>query len=436
MRQKIAVFLLIVIMFHSFVLIPKAHATAFQGVVGRIVFRAIAPSTLMAMGSGMSAVIGVGLGVGIGYLIIKSGGITALKNWYTAHGGAEVNPPPGILTQWGSVEVGGGDHRMKTVEALGGSNIGCFNTLIDGANQTTVCGVDAARIAYEWLHGTGTWVPPPPAPYDYNVDMAATQPSFNGTSDVWATPGTAAALAGGAAILTTSTMSDADADKFKTGSGATAASNTGTQATNPAKTDNTVTQGDITNQSMFQQMINYLSNLVGIKTSIDASKGSLDNVALGVNIQTGILDNVGVGINRMVNTMDNVGIGINRMVNSMDNVGTGVAHISTTLDNVSDSIVSKLGISLNPTVTMASRIATLQESLAGKFPFGVASGISVPSGSGGNYDFGVYHLTPSLSFSINPRLAFPGLFSFIRGLLVLLMWCGIIYACVRKVDSL
>ena len=76
-----ACFLLIVMFFHSFVLVPKANATTWEGVAGRLAFRAMAPSAIAALGSGTALVIGAVVAGGVGYLIYKSGAVTALKNW-------------------------------------------------------------------------------------------------------------------------------------------------------------------------------------------------------------------------------------------------------------------------------------------------------------------------------------------------------------------
>lgn len=434
--------LLVVIFFHSFVLVPKANATAFQGVIGRIAFRAIAPSVIAGLGSGMAAVIGVSLGVGIGYVIIKSGGITALKNWLNSAGsplakGANYRGMASNGLYYSIVTISGPAYQVWT--AFGGYH------LSPEAYGDAYQGVGNLAYAVDMINGalgqSGSTFDPPIIPTDYITSLATTQPAFDSTTHVFATPGAAAALVGGAAIVTATTMPDSDADKFKTGSGATAVTNSGTQATNPAKTDNTVTQGDVTNQGMFQQMINYLSNLVGIQTSIDASKSSIDNMALGMNIQTGILDNVGSGINRMTNTMDNVGIGVNRIANSMDNVVPAIQNQTAILDNVGglvrnlDNTVSSLKTTTATQSSLMSRVAEVRDLLVTKFPFSFALAVADPGDiAGETYSIPNIQMPLGQEIVVDP-LRYPALasfISFVRGIVALGMWAIFVLYCIRK----
>src|SRR3972149_437982 len=96
-----ACFLLVVIFFHSFILVPKSYATTWEGVAGRIAFRAFAPSVIAALSTGTALVVGAVVAGGIGYLIYKSGAVTAMKTWLnTSYPSSFPWPVPGGSTYY------------------------------------------------------------------------------------------------------------------------------------------------------------------------------------------------------------------------------------------------------------------------------------------------------------------------------------------------
>lgn len=419
--------LLVVIFFHSFVLVPKANATAFEGILGRLAFRAMAPSVIAALGSGTALVIGAVVAGGIGYLIYKSGAVDALQSWLSSGNPQYPIPPVGtpyitpVFPNGYSVKIVAHDPALnpQSYAIYWSNNGGSVWHFYSGTTNYQDC------INYIISTSGGVGISLPSVPQDYVQNMVSSQPSFPSGS-MFGTPGVAAAIVGGAAIVSAVTVSDSDADKFIAGSGASAVASDGTQAANPnnpSPTDNTLTAGDSSIIGLLSSMVNYVSNLVGIKTSVDSVKTGIDNAVIGISQQTAVLDNVGTGINSMKNTMDNVGVAINNQTAVLEDVKTGVNQLDNTLTQP-----------IATPSTISARITALRDIASTKFPFSLASSISVSAVTGSSsYVFTSLPLTPSISIPIDP---FAGplhdFFIWVRGILVWLMWAGTIFAILHK----
>lgn len=412
-----AFILLVVIFFHSFVLVPQAHATGWQGVAGRIAFRGIAPSAIAALGSGTGLIIGAVVAGGIGYLIYKSGAVTALKNWLNATvANPIVEPPAGTGNYCQTTNIAGTSKRRATKSGGGSWNLSSGPTGVEVNNG----GVSTWAEAAAWLSWTGAgsyqMITPPSTPQDYSTLLAATQPSFPSNS-LFGSPMVAAAIAGGAAIVSAITMSDGDIDKFIAGSGSTVIDSDGVQAGNPpSTTDNTVTAGDTASIGLLQQIVNYISNLVGIKTDTAGIKTGIDNVVSGISTMSGKLDNVGVFPQSGLTTLDNIAVNTGAIPAKLDNVIEIIGTVAATSSSV------------------ASRIDSLKMAASTKFPFSLAGSLSVATVSGvSTYVFASLPLTTSISIPIEPMLGpLHDLFDWIRQLLVWFFWAGTLLAILRK----
>ena len=419
--------LLVVMFFHSFVLVPKSYATVWEGVVGRIAFRALAPSVIMGMSGGMGILAGVVIGGGIGYLLIKSGAISGLKTWIDN----KTVLPFTILT-------GNGQQSASSIHPEDGSKVWNQQRV-----RTVIARPNGIFEKYYSTNGGGTWQPVAPNtdlagatswmswsdigsyqvgfpndPMDYGTWLASSQPVLP-SNTVYATPGTAAALVGGAAIVSAVQMSDADLDKFVVGLGATPVASDGTQAGNPpATTDNTVTAGDTASIGLLQQIVNWTSNLLGIKASTDAMKTTLDNSLIIQQQISAKLDNVGGS------TFPEAA------QSALDNIAAGTNAIPAKLDNVVQSISTATATGS----TVQTRIDALKTAASTKFPFSLASSLSVSGVSGAStYEFDPLPLTPTISVQIDPMSGPLGsLFVWIRQMLVWFFWLGTLFAILKR----
>lgn len=443
--------LLSVMFFHSFVLVPKLYATTWEALAGRVAFRAFAPSTVAALGSGTALVVGAVVAGGIGYLIYKSGAVTALKTWLNSSLDPQYYPPPpwGTYNTWSAAT---GPWQFRTTQ--NGPSCTYFqvnsNTEYGWPSGTqgqwmvySSCASAGDISSFVASHGGSAIPPPPTVPTDYDSSMGSTGPNFS-SSQIYGSPGVAASIVGGAAIVSAVTMPDGDADRMISGLGANEITDSGTQNGVPSSNDNTVTTGDAATIGLLQQIMNYVSNFVGIKSSIDAVKtandcvasatsalsstvasqsGKLDNIATIGLSQSSKLDNIAVIDTAISLKMDNVVTSINAQTQAIENVETKIEH----LDNTITSSVATSG-------TVQTRIQSLRDAAATKFPFSLASSLSVAAISGqSTYDFGSLPLTPSISITINPMAGpLADLFVWIRQMLVWLFWVGTLFAILKR----
>jgi len=450
-----AIFLLIVMFFHSFVLVPKAHATAFESTIARIGFRAIAPSAIAAMGAGSGAIIGVALGAGVGYIILKSGAITALKNWWNSN--MSYPAPSGVNgTEYATITGTYPSVKFMTYSNLNSGKYWGYGYYYTGSGygqQSVIYGcvaagctghadaISAKAHAYILLkqhgigtnfNGNGTWSHwntteyVPTIPGDFGTQLDTFGPPVFSDGTVKASPGAMAALSGGASIISVQTnVSDPDLDMFIAGSGSTAVdTDAGTQAgTPPSTTDNTVTAGDTASIGILQQISNFVSNLLGIKTSTEAIKTALDNSLIIQSQMSAKLDNVGSFPQSAQNALDNIAVGTQIMVSEIDQIGNKVEHMDNTL------------IQANATLgSVQTRIESLKIAASTKFPFSLVSSIGLSAVSGtSTYVFADLPLTSSISIPISPMSGpLATLFAWIRQLLVWFFWVGTLLAILRK----
>ncbi|MBE3144818.1 MAG: hypothetical protein IMZ61_13000 [Planctomycetes bacterium] len=441
--------LLVVMFFHSFVLVPKAHATGWQGIAGRIAFRGVAPSVIALLGSGTALVIGAVVAGGIGYLVYKSGAVTALKNWLTPQLSGTA-PDPATIAVGGYVYFyiySGGEIQCRVHKysdsswAMQGFVSG--NWTNETFRSSMSAAIQAAHDAWESAghspHNFSPGTAAPTVPTDYVVPLAVTQPSFPSDS-VFGSPGVAAALAGGAAIVSAVPMSDSDADKFVAGLGGSAGAvidANGVQAGNPPTTDNTVTAGDTATLGILHQIWFAVSNILGLKTAVEGQKAVLDNTLIVAQSQALKLDNVVAISQSQAGKLDNiVSVGIQQKA-ALDNIvsmtqaqTTAIESIETKVEHLDNTIAN----STSTASTVATRIEALKTAASTKFPFSLASSLSVATVSGtASYEFGSLPLTPSISISIAP-MAGPlhALFDWIRQLLVWFFWAGTLLVILRK----
>jgi len=408
--------MIVVMMFHSFVLVPKSYATVWEATAGRIAMRAFSPNMIATLGSGQALVVGAVVAAGVGYLIYKSGAVQALDTWITNYyqpthvtDGTvyQEDNPPGVC-KW--------KYNAHHVKIFWSVHYQQWVVWYMNANDQMMTSDSNAGTTYEQAYnkatnGCGYYSPPaiPDTPQDLGGPLATTQPNFS-ADQIYGSPGVAAAISGAAGIVSAVTMSDSDADKLINGIGAQSISDAGEQAGSPAVTDNTVTAGDAESIGLLQRILNYVSNLTGIKTDTTAMRTSLDNV--------------GVATQGVSTKMDNVIQGINTQTQALEDVGEKVEHLDNTISAAPDATVS----------SVQTRIDALKDLAATKFPFSLISGISVNEISGtSNYEFTALPLTPSISIPIAPMAGpLSTLFDWIRQLLVWFFWAGTLFAILKK----
>lgn len=409
--------LLVVMFFHSFVLVPKSYATTWEGVAGRLAFRALSPAAISGLTAGSGIIVGVALGVGIGYIAYKSGAITALKNWWNSNI-ATAPLSQGQVISW---TYNGVAQRIESPDGIhynyyrNGSLIWAYTNyaqLISDIGSFYGQGSKPPNQTIENFTDT----------MDYGSQLFSSQPSFPANT-VYATPRTAPAVSGSAPIVSVQTATDGDIDKFIAGSGATPVASDGTQVGNPPTTDNTVTAGDTASIGLLQEIINYVSNLVGIKDNAQSIRQTLDNSLVVQQQMSAKLDNVGSFPPAAQSALDNISLNTSVIPAKLDNVLTGV-----------QSVDNAIRTSAATSTSIQTRIDALKTAASTKFPFSLASSLSVSEISGSSsYEFAPLPLTPSISVTINP-MAGPlhDLFVWIRQMLVWFFWVGTLFAMLKR----
>jgi len=411
------VLMLIVIFFHSFVLVPKVHATAFEGTLARILFRSISPATVMGLGSNMSLVLGIPVAAGIGYLVYKSGAIDTIKSWFQSTQQTEPT-----YVQGGTYYGVTGRSIVPVVPPCGSSS---FRLMLNGVQEMVGCDW-AQQDLSNWLWPGGYTPPSPPSvPTDYSADLSTSQPNFSSTA-VYGSPGVAGAINSSSVAVSVATMTDSEADSFIAGLGgvgATGISDTGVQQGIPETNDNTVTSGDLAQVGLLQQILNFVSNLVGIKNSTETISRTLDNSLAVQQTMVDKLDNVGVFPVPAQNALDNIVVGVNNQTAILEDVKIGVESLDNTVTQVNATPIS-----------IQTRIDALRDIAVTKFPFSIAFTLGVSSISGqSTYEFASLPLTPTLSIPINPMAGpLSTLFGWIRQMIVWLFWVGTLLAILRK----
>jgi len=439
--------MLVAIMFHSLVLVPKAHATTFEGILGRVAFRALAPSVIGGMAGGMGIVAGVVIGGGLGYILYKSGAVTAMKNWLLTQLGA--TPPTLASMSVGSYctfNIKDGSGYAIPFRAKKYSDTSCsYQMFIGGAWGSEVFGPGFTTIAQAAEHARASWGgsgqqpynfspgggTAPSVPTDYATALATTQPDFATSGQIYATPGAAAALSGGAAISSVAQASDSDIAAMISGLGATEVNgDTGAQVGSPGATnDNTYSVGDSAQVGLLQSIMNYVSNLMGIKTAVEAQKATLDNTLVATQAMKTAIDNVGTGIVAMRGSMDNVGTGIAAMRNTMDNVGLAIQSQAADIDAVKDSVQSlDNALTLAPSGAAVSAISTrldgIYDTMMTRFPFSWFSVVPAPSGldTGTSPDVLAHIGGVEIDYSPWKNSGLNSILSTVKGMIGLFLW--------------
>jgi len=442
-----AMVLLVVMMFHSFVLVPKSHATAFEGTLARVAFRSVAPSIIAGLGSGTALVLGIPIAIGTAYLIYKSGAVTALKNWWNSTI-APYSPNPDGSDWLHKAGINGHLHvyyasgswgwATKTGDTCTGWNPA--TRVCSGAVLGSAWPYGSAASAYSASgYGTAPQDQPPVVPTDYATDLASSQPDFNSSIAVYGSPGAAATVGNGAVASSYTTMSDADADALIAALGATGISDTGAQSGSPASpTDNTVSLGEAETVGLLQSIMNYVSNLVGIKTGIDQIKTSTDQVKTATDCVASGMQSVNTNIQNMTGKMDNVVTGINSQNASLDNIAQGIQSEITKLDNVAAE-VHNISQTVATEQTITTRMTNLKNLCLTKFPFSFMAGIAnVNVPQGGTTIIPDIILPTGEHWVVDP-MQYPTIASFfgtVRTILAVGMWAMFTLIMIRRVTQL
>jgi len=430
MRYK-AFLMLILMLFYSVVLVPRAHATAWEGTAARIAYRAMAPSVIAALGSGVALVVGAVVAGGIGYLIYKSGALSAIDTWWdTTFAAAPYATTYYVAAHNSTVSLTPADTQWRLQ--------------INGVTRATSTWADCLNTLDYWLgtgHRPGAQTPPSTT-QDYSSQLVASQPALPSNS-VYGTPGAAAAITGGAAIVSTATMTDSEADAMISGLGASPISSAGTQAGNPnapAANDNTMTTGDSTMIGYLSSMLNYLSHLVGLEAKIDSVKTSTDNVASSVSTmsaavvsQSAKLDNIAAISSSQSLKLDNIVAASISSRQSIDNVAALTQSSATKIEHLDNSLT------LAPTSGQVTAIAAkwdgIYDVLITKFPFSWFSVVPAPSGldAGTSPDVVAHIGGVEVDYSPWKNSALNSIIGTVKTMLGLFMWAVCVAGIYRRI---
>lgn len=426
-------------MFHSLYLVPVANATAWQGYLARIAFRAVSPSTIMAMNSATAIVAPIFIAGMVGYVVYKSDAITALKNWWNSSPGADQYPVPATefatptrgAGTTASVEYMSGAWRVRTWTAAhaNSGNYADWWTSLAGYGCAPYSGNSSSNA---WLcvqamaggSGVVTHPSPPVTPTDYSTDLSTSQPSFPSQS-VYASPGMVANMTGAEAAGVATQMSDADAQAFANAAGLTAVDTAG--QTQDGFHDATPADNGATGS--FPAAAMALLDAIRANTGSSAQtleqirQQGLENTATFPVAAQNALDNIAVGTLGVSNKLDNVIGGINAQTTAIEDISTKVEHLDNTITQ-----------STATSSTVQSRIDALKTAASTKFPFSLASSLTVAPISGtSTYEFTSLPLTSAISIPIQPMMGpLHTLFDWIRQLLVWFFWAGTLFAILRK----
>jgi hypothetical protein len=417
---------LIVMFFHSFVLVPKSYATVSgvsKGAV-RLAYNAFSPAQLLANG-GKAALVGwrVAGVVGLLYTLYDVGAFNKLISWWNAEQSpySPSNTGDNFLVQGNShvhikYQTGYGWQKIigsGTSQDWDGNNCGHFVTVYQYYGSFSAA---SAGLSPGYSNNT-----PPDIPTDYS--SAAIDPSFDAGS-VFGTPNSGGVLAQNPfpEIVSANFVDASNVDAIKNAMGLTAIDPaTGNQQNNV--NDNTVTQGDSQTGNWLSQILavliairDYALNLVGIKTSIDNALNVASSINNKIDNVVSVAANLNTTLAPLPGAIDNLSVAMNQNTGKLDNLVVAVTNMNATSS------------------TLASRIDNLKSLASVKFPFSLASAISVSVPSvAGTYAFTSLPLTPSISIPIDPLAGPLGeFFVWVRQLLVWFLWAGTLFAILRK----
>lgn len=439
-RKKIAIFLVLLMVLFSAVEVPVANATIIQGYVANLAFRSVAPSVITTLGSGSALIIGSTaiIGGGLIYIAIKSGGVTALKNWWNSN----------IAPSWKSDGTDNFYNRSTDHFHIVGS--GTSWTLHQGSgtygnsdwagyyctHQTQITS-GFTSYAQAWnmvMSGQPTPSNPAPAvPTDYSAQLANSQPAFP-AGTVYGTPGAAAALTNSSPATSVQIVTDAVADTLIKSLPMTEINSDSSQAPPVAGpvTDNAVTKGDAEQVGLLQSMLNYLMHLFGIKTAVES-------VATNTNTISNKLDNVTTTLPGMKSSIDcstSQLIAAREAVESSNRFLDNIAHqLANPASSGADNIIQTITQPVTQTSVLSNRMTQLKTLAATKFPFSIVSSYTEPSSVNiTSPDIGMPdiilpngdHVTTSFPISLDPA------FQMFRNLLSWLFIAGTAAMIIRR----
>jgi len=433
--------LLVVIFFHSFVLIPKSYAgmgTVVDISVARQAFRSIAPSVVKATPAGRGYLIGYAVVSGIAYVAVKSGAVSALKTWvdtllsgtpsqgtsthvdYAAGTQGLINSPYGAAITFNTYDGTWIAWRHTSSQATGYQSTYSWQYSYSQPSVLTT-----HLLAYQYLFGGGSSpaVPPPTVPTDYGTPLTTSQPDFPSGS-VKFSPGGAALLNGANNPETVVEKSDEELEGIAGALGMTEVSPEGQQAGDPATNDNTVTEGDSTQIGYLRQMLYYLTNLIGIKTDTGVIKTNTDNMVAGQSLQT-------TAINTMAGKMDNIAIAINTQTEIDNQILTKMDNVAQTVETLKNTTASQSSLS--------SRVGEVKDLLLTKFPFSIVAVVTSPGEvSGGTYSIPDLQFPLGTSISVDPleNDEIHSWVTWLRGLMAVGMWAIFVLVMVRRVTEI
>ena len=440
--------LLVVIFFHSIVLTPKIHAgtmgTVIDIAVARQALRTIAPTVVKATPAGWGYALAYMGIAAAAYIFIKSGAVTGIKNWLDSTLDPQLIPPPpwGTYNTWSAAT---GSWQFRTTQ--NGPSCTYFqvnsNTGYGWPSGTqgqwmvySSCASAGDIASFVASHGGSAIPPPPSVPTDYGLPGGLLETSVPTWPDhsVFFTPGAADLLTGANSPIGGTPMTDADIDKAVSALGANEVDSSGVQP-RPNTNDNTLSADANASIPYLQQIMNYVSNLIGIKSDTGFIKTNTDNLVAGqaaqtsaVNQSLGKLDNIAIASQAMKGTMDNVGIAIN-------NQTVAIEQILDKLDNV----VNALKESTASQSSLSSRVSEVKDLLLSKFPFSIVAAVTSPGAvTGGTYTIPDLQFPMGTSVSVDP-LANDEIHSWVtwlRGLMSVGMWAIFVLVMVRRVTEI
>lgn len=436
--------LLVVMFFHSFVLVPMLNASVYEAEVAKAFYQAVAPSVVAATPAGRGYLLAMAVGSAVIYIAVKSGAVTSIKNWLNGYYPSSIDAAThtGVANAYVGSPIGPYYPKIYFLSSNGYWTRYTFRTS-DGVQTGGGGYYTTFNDAYRSFYGVD-WVAAllPTVPTNYSAQAALTQPSLN-TNDVFGSQGLLPWLLGGGATLVKATqMPDADLDKMKEVLGLTSPdSATGVQP-KVNLNDNTLTPEANQSIPLLQQIVSFVSNLLGIKTDTGSIKTNTDNLVAGQSAQTtaaqqslGKLDNIAVLSQAQKNTMDNVGVAINNQttmvqqsLGKLDNVATATQALK---DAVTTTTATQSGLS--------TRISAVKTLLLTKFPFSIVAAVTAPGAvSGGTYTIPDLHFPLGTVVSVDPlaNTEIHGWVTWVRGLMAMGMWAIFILVMVRRVTEI
>lgn len=428
-----AAVLLVVAMFHAFVLVPRSHANVvpFPGAAARMLIRAVG----FGVNPGATVLYVVAAAV-TGYLVYKSLAVSAVKSWQSE--AQSPYPWPGTDTNVGMVVVGGWAEGSWVVYCQTQESGGTWRyfdgwaqkggqNLYGGNKQSSgyiYASSDLARKAWhDYLnnymvtaqgatsaHYNVSYVPSNNDPYDPGVIPNEDAPTFPAAS-VYMSPGLAAGFDGSESVqVVASGISDSAAQDFidagklievdpddgSLGEPSTASEVDLLTALNAILDDSRQQSRESTQQEV-------LGKLGEIKTGLDnATGGSFPQEAQ--------------------DALDDISL-------KMDNVAVG-------LESVEDALTETTATEQ----TLSTRFAAVRDLALTKFPFSLVGSYNVTVPSGGNYDLGGWELVngnAATMVNIAPLSGPLGAtFLWIRQLLVYMLWALTGFGMIKRVTNL